>query len=708
MTKEVATPAAGVVLGRYRIETEVGRGGMGVVYACMDEPLKRRVAVKTLSAGLLGRDREARVHRFQREVKALSQLDDGGILHIYDAGEADDPVVGWVLYYAMELIEGETLSERLIRCGAMEVHSACAVVAKCAEALGSAHTRGIVHRDVKPANIFLAEGGRVVVADFGVCKIEGGSEITRKDQMVGTPSYLAPEQILGLPVDPRTDVFALGALLYVLATNSALRPQLDRTGLSKLAATDDAAQRALALRNVPPELPKVLAKALARDPADRYPDGAALAEALEPLAGRIPEPYEPGTGRPPEPPRADLGGSSSDGGAFTSGGTNPSSGPLEDESAGADAESPPPGDVGGDTRVDDDAPSSGDSEVLPALADEDGAVRPALRPSGRVGKPGADAKPRPREDLPHPAPPPEPPLAAKPAPPRRGNTGRHPAIPFSHGAGSAEDAVVAALSEDSLASGAPVPGNASRLVPPTAKVVQDVTRPRRETTGARPPPASAPAAPDEVTGDDGPPSSPEDSPTDPGGKARALARLAADRAVELAGEMAKRAVQLAQTVALLPRNVLLTAGALLLSLVVLSAVLLASRGAPPPATPPPDPGTTAPPVATPEPAALDLTPAPKPAACQVPEGFKVQPREVLALVQQAAALEKRGEHRKALSLWEKAVILGPEDAQAHLGMARCLKRLGDAKRSVPYFRCVAALRPGTPEAAEANAALGRP
>jgi serine/threonine protein kinase len=279
-------------LGRYRIEGELGRGGMGVVYACTDEALGRRVAVKTLNVGLLGRDREARMRRFQREVKALSQLDHRGILHIYDAGEADEPAVGWVLYYAMELIEGETLSECLIRGGAMDQGQACAVVARCAEALGAAHARGIVHRDVKPANIFLAERGRVVVADFGVCKIEGTTEITRKDQMVGTPSYLAPEQILGLPVDARTDVFALGALLYVLISNSALRPQLDRAGLSRLAATNDAAERAAALQDVPGDLRLVLARALARDSRNRFVDGTALADALEPYSDRIPAPFE--------------------------------------------------------------------------------------------------------------------------------------------------------------------------------------------------------------------------------------------------------------------------------------------------------------------------------------------------------------------------------------------------------------------------------
>ena len=110
--------------------------------------LGRRVAVKTLSVGLLGRDREARISRFQREVKALSQLDHAGILHIYDADEADDSVIGWVLYYAMKLVEGETLSERLIRGGAMERAAACAGVQKCAAARGTAHGRGIVHRDV--------------------------------------------------------------------------------------------------------------------------------------------------------------------------------------------------------------------------------------------------------------------------------------------------------------------------------------------------------------------------------------------------------------------------------------------------------------------------------------------------------------------------------------------------------------------------------
>jgi serine/threonine protein kinase len=340
MTKETATPAAGVMLGRYRVESELGRGGMGVVYGALDGTLGRRVAVKTLSAGLLGRDREARMTRFQREVRALAQLDHPGILHIYDAGEADDPVVGWVLYYSMELIEGETLSERLIRCGAMERGAACAVVAQCADALGSAHRRGIVHRDVKPANIFLSRGGRVVVADFGVCKIEGGQEITRKDQMVGTPSYLAPEQILGLPVDPRTDVFALGALLYVLISNSALRPQLDRAGLSKLAATDDAAWRARHMPNSTAELRDVVAKALARDPADRFASGVELAEALEPFATRAPDPFEPANGTSSSGSRlpAGLAAHSDSSGAFTHGGNTDPGGPPNMEPGGGDTQ----------------------------------------------------------------------------------------------------------------------------------------------------------------------------------------------------------------------------------------------------------------------------------------------------------------------------------------------------------------------------------
>ncbi len=347
VTKTTPTPAAGVQLGRYKVESELGRGGMGVVYACMDEALGRRVAVKTLSVGLLGRDREARISRFQREVKALSQLDHAGILHIYDADEADDSVIGWVLYYAMELVEGETLSERLIRGGAMERAAACAVVQKCAEALGTAHQRGIVHRDVKPANIFLAGGGRVVVADFGVCKIEGGTEITRKDQMVGTPSYLAPEQILGLPVDPRTDVFALGALLYVLITNSALRPQLDRAGLSRLAATDDAATRARAVKGLPEGLPDIIARALARDPKDRFASGAELAEALEAFAGRVPDPFE----NPSDPnvPVVNRQGAGLGGGtlsAFTSGNTGPSG---ETSSPALQAPRPAAAEEGGDT-----------------------------------------------------------------------------------------------------------------------------------------------------------------------------------------------------------------------------------------------------------------------------------------------------------------------------------------------------------------------
>ncbi|MEW5854512.1 MAG: protein kinase [Myxococcota bacterium] len=632
MTKETPTPATGVMLGRYRVESELGRGGMGVVYACMDEPLSRRVAVKTLSAGLLGRDREARMLRFQREVKALSQLDHAGILHIYDAGEADDPVVGWVLYYAMELIEGETLSERLIRCGAMDPGAAASIVAKCGEALGSAHERGIVHRDVKPANIFIARRGRVVVADFGVCKIEGGMEITRKDQMVGTPSYLAPEQILGLPVDARTDVFALGALLYVLITNSALRPQLDRAGLSRLAATDDAANRARAIRNVPAGLPEIIAKALSRDPVDRYADGTALAEALEPFCGRVPEPFEG-----PEAPvaaaaRPALTGNTHSS-AFTDAGTNSVDGgpSMPTQTAAV---------VGGDTAVDDrpmptEIQSDPGSEVLPDVVNESDGIRPALTPAANtpvaIPRPVSESSGRKTREL-------------ETSNPRRAP---NPAI---------EDQATQV-------------GNPAAPTGPTSDAKAAPVRSRTPPSTAVPEAASSPRH------------APAPNTTTTPVAARILSALQQGAEAFLTLPRAQQAAAV-------------SLGVVLVS-VTLAVALVRSR---PPAAAATDTPTPAP-AATPAPAPA---PAP-PAACVTSSNANA--KEARALLEKAAALEKKGKHKDALPGYEKAVKADPTSWEAHLGLARGMDRSGLADKARAHWQCVAFLHPGSPEAEIAAKAL---
>jgi serine/threonine protein kinase len=308
MSKRQPTATAGKRLGRYRIERELGRGGMGVVYLAVDENLARTVALKTTSVAGLGSGQDSRGQRrarFIREVKALAQVSHENVVHVFDAGEADDSDLGWVLFYTMEHVDGVTLAQLVHKQGALPPGAAAAVCMQVGAGLGAAHVQGIVHRDVKPANIFLTRDSRALIGDFGICKIEGSTQITRRDQLVGTPNYLAPEQILGEEISPATDVFALGALFYVIATNSPLREKTDAASLLREASTNDPAKKVLNDKRFPDELRKVVARSLDRDPKKRFPDGAAFADALADHATRIPL-FEPSD--PVDKPNPSVGG----------------------------------------------------------------------------------------------------------------------------------------------------------------------------------------------------------------------------------------------------------------------------------------------------------------------------------------------------------------------------------------------------------------
>jgi serine/threonine protein kinase len=286
------TAKAGKSLGRYRIERELGRGGMGVVYLAVDENLGRRIALKTTSMASMGSSEQARNQRqarFLREVKALGQVSHENVVHVFDAGESDDPELGWLLYYSMQFVDGITLAQMVHKLGALEPGAAAAVCMQVGAGLGAAHKEGIVHRDVKPANIFIAKTGRALIGDFGICKLEGSTQITRRDQLVGTPNYLAPEQILGEDITPATDVFALGALFYVIATNSPLRTRVDPASLLKEAQTDDPKKKVMDQARIQPDaLRKIVARAVSRDPKKRFPTCAEFADALADFATRVP------------------------------------------------------------------------------------------------------------------------------------------------------------------------------------------------------------------------------------------------------------------------------------------------------------------------------------------------------------------------------------------------------------------------------------
>src|SRR5919108_752230 len=209
LTQQDAPPR----VGHYVIERKLGQGGMGVVYAARDERLERSVAVKMMSS--LGQDETAR-KRFWREARAAASVNHPNICQLYEIGED-----GGELFIAMELLEGEPLSERLQR-GPLTVSEMVPIGLAILAALSPLQARGIVHRDLKPSNVFLTPHG-VKLLDFGLARpsdpamarsLSSAVNLTQKGMMVGTPRYMAPEQVTGEPLDARTDLFAAGAILF--------------------------------------------------------------------------------------------------------------------------------------------------------------------------------------------------------------------------------------------------------------------------------------------------------------------------------------------------------------------------------------------------------------------------------------------------------------------------------------------------------------
>jgi len=266
-------------LGRYELHEILGQGAMGVVYKAYDSFLDRTIAVKTYRQDIpfFQQARE----RFEREVRTTSRLSHPNIVVVYDGG-----LEGGVPFLAMELVEGPTLRDELASRGRLPREEALAMFFAIAEALAYAHSRGVVHRDLKPANILIAPGGVAKISDFGVAKLlePGNSE---KTQTLGTPGYMAPEQIQGKEIGPKSDVFALAILGYELLTGT--RPFDAESAITlffQILKTDPKPPS-----EIDPTLPKAfdraLARGLAKDPAERTPDAATLAaEVREAMTGR--------------------------------------------------------------------------------------------------------------------------------------------------------------------------------------------------------------------------------------------------------------------------------------------------------------------------------------------------------------------------------------------------------------------------------------
>jgi Tol biopolymer transport system component len=272
---------SGQTLSHYRIAGTLGRGGMGEVYIAEDTRLGRRVALKILPAGLAAD--AGRRGRFEREAKAVAALNHPNIVTIHSIEES-----GGVHFLTMELVEGETLAQ-MIRGGGIDLTRLLRLALELAEAMAAAHRQGITHRDLKPDNIMLGADGRLKILDFGLAKLledsaaqGAASELvtrevqTEEGKIVGTAAYMSPEQAEGRPVDPRSDVFSLGIILYEMATGE--RPFKGDTRMSTISSIlrDTPAPVTELNGNLPRHLGRIVRRCLAKDPERRYGNGREL------------------------------------------------------------------------------------------------------------------------------------------------------------------------------------------------------------------------------------------------------------------------------------------------------------------------------------------------------------------------------------------------------------------------------------------------
>jgi serine/threonine-protein kinase len=272
----LTSPAQLPPVAGYDIQCTLGRGGMGIVYRARHLRLNRLVALKMLLAGAYAREEDR--ERFQREAEAVAKLRHPNVVQIYDVGDSEGRP-----YFTMELVEGGSLAQQLAGMP-QPARQVAALVASLAQGMQTAHLAGIVHRDLKPANVLLASDGTPKISDFGLARsLEGGSNLTRSGAIVGTPSYMAPEQAQGktLALGPAVDVYALGAILYESMTGRPpFQAETATETLLKVISEDPVPPTRLNAK-VPRDLEIICLKCLHKDPRRRYDSAAALAEDLQ-------------------------------------------------------------------------------------------------------------------------------------------------------------------------------------------------------------------------------------------------------------------------------------------------------------------------------------------------------------------------------------------------------------------------------------------
>jgi len=267
-------------IGRFTVVGEIGRGANGVVYAAHDPVLGREVAIKAIPLAVNDRRRERAEAEFIKEARAVAGLNHPHIVTVFDAGRTDT-----LAYIAMERLHGRDLHEYLYAGSRLGVRQAAALMARIADAVHYAHKRGLIHRDIKPSNIFLSREMKPKVLDFGVALPRSEQDAAQPTQLIGTPNYMSPEQARGAPIDARSDVFSLGAILYEMVTG---RRAFDAPSVDELLARlvgEEPLPVADLRPDAPPELVRIIRKALAKDIEVRYQTAGELRDDLAAFSG---------------------------------------------------------------------------------------------------------------------------------------------------------------------------------------------------------------------------------------------------------------------------------------------------------------------------------------------------------------------------------------------------------------------------------------
>jgi beta-lactam-binding protein with PASTA domain len=264
-----------LVDNRYRLLRPLGSGGMADVYLAHDDTLDRDVALKVMSSRYAG-DEEF-VERFKREAQSAAALSHPNIVSIFDRGESEDGTY----YIAMEYLPGGTLKDRIVKCGALPAHTAAAVALQMAEALRAAHERNVIHRDIKPHNILVTGLGDVKVTDFGIARAAASSTMTRTGHILGTAHYISPEQAMGEPVGPASDLYSLGVVLYEMLTGELPFDADTPLGIAMKHVNGHLRQPKELNPAVPDGINAITLRLLAKNPDDRYASDSELIEDLE-------------------------------------------------------------------------------------------------------------------------------------------------------------------------------------------------------------------------------------------------------------------------------------------------------------------------------------------------------------------------------------------------------------------------------------------